>query len=474
MPRRKSPSLYGSRNSSYASLGLRPPSGKASPNGPGSRSPSASPRPEHRRKSSISSLIAGALMPREKSPGPREEIIQVRETDSSESKSRKKEKLEPPPVASKPGWLKRTASAGKIMITGGSSKESSPVGSPLAVQPPSLPPRKIATSLSYQTRNKSQTPGSISATPTLPKRHYSPSASISIPTGNPAIHLDHRASLVVDLSDPLLENGEKNNLKTAVSFEDSLLPPPSRASVHLPLPSDTLRGHSLDAPRALSQVGSNGLTTVSPVGLATGLRTGLGVVNRRIGAWSQETSAASSTRSYLQAGGGAIGSAVTSGWSAFRNSKSSAPPSNISSSIGSIGGRSASNMSLATNSGAAALDMNGMDGPKIEPSLFKRHAPIAGVKGEVFGRDLNDAVAFWPVEGSSLQAGSSSTGRKRREVSLPAVALRCVDHRKPKRGRIPSFDYCRVTLLISNQYASGPRKRRVFSVYQGGAAILLS
>lgn len=347
------------------------------------------------------------------------------------NKTRKKDKAGPPAVASKPGWLKRTASAGKIMITGGSSKESSPLASPLTTQPPTLPPRKAASSSSKQDKNKGSDNKSTSATPKLPKRR-SPAASISIPAGKPSIHLDHRASLAVDTRDLHVQHGGNYGLKAAASFEDSLLPPPSRSSVHLPLPSDSSRGHhSLDAPRVLSQVGANGLTTVNPAGLASGLRSGLGVVNRRIGAWSQETGAANNTKGYLQAGGGAIGSAVSSGWSAFRSAKSSAPPSSMSSGIGSMGGRSASNMSLATNSGTIALDMNGMDGPRIDPSLFKRQAPVAGVKGEVFGRELKDAASSWPVVDHDLQPESSTSGRKRRLASLPAVAVRCVDHREP-------------------------------------------
>lgn len=88
-------------------------------------------------------------------------------------------------------------------------------------------------------------------------------------------------------------------------------------------------------------------------------------------------------------------------------------------------------MSLATNSGTIALDMNGMDGPRIDPSLFKRQAPVAGVKGEVFGRELKDAASSWPVVDHDLQPESSTSGRKRRLASLPAVAVRCVDHREP-------------------------------------------
>lgn len=428
MARRNSPSLHPSRNSSYGSLGLRPGSGRASPSGLHSRSPSSSPRPEHRRKSSISSLIAGALIPREKSPAPKEEVTEPEAKGTGTS--RKKEKTIPPPVASKPGWLKRTASAGKIMITGGSPKESSPAGSPLAAQAPSLPPRKAANSLLNTNMKTDREQVTTTGAPVLPKRH-SPSASISIPSGKPSNNLDHRASLAVDLGGAHSQAGGRVNLKTATSFEDSLLPPPSRSSVHLPTPSDPLRGHhSLDAPRTLSQIGANGLTTVNPTGLASGLRTGFGAVNRRIGAWSQETGAASNTKGYLQAGGGVIGSAVSSGWSAFRNSKSSAPPSSMSSGIGSSTGRSGSNMSLATNGGKGALNLNGMDGPTIEASLFKRQAPVPGVKGEVFGRDLREAALKWPIEDSSLQAVSSTTGRKRRIASLPAVALRCVDHRK--------------------------------------------
>jgi len=200
----------------------------------------------------------------------------------------------------------------------------------------------------------------------------------------------------------------------------------------LPSGSDTSRGHhSLDGTRTLAQVGANGLTTVNANGLTAGLRTGLGAVNRRLGAWSQETGGAANTKSYIQASSGAIGSAVSSGWSAFRSggSKSSIPPSSVSSGIGSTSGRSVSSMYLSPSNGSVTVDLNAVDGPHIDTALIRRPALALDVKGEVFGRELSKACELWPVVDSDLDlAIATPMGRKGRTNSLPAVLVRCVDY----------------------------------------------
>jgi len=200
----------------------------------------------------------------------------------------------------------------------------------------------------------------------------------------------------------------------------------------LPSGSDISRGHhSLDGPRTLAQVGANGLTTVNATGLTAGLRTGLGAVNRRLGAWSQETGGAANTKSYIQAGSGAIGSAVSSGWSAFRSggSKSSIPPSSISSGIGSPSGRSVSSMYLSPSNGSVTVDLNAVDGPHIDTALIRRPAIALDVKGEVFGRELSRACELWPVVDTDVDHPKTSPmGRKGRKRSLPAVLVRCVDY----------------------------------------------
>jgi hypothetical protein len=422
--RSRSPSPSNSPSPSFRSLNVPPSEGRASPNLPKSRSPSSSPQLNHSRKSSLSQAIAGAFVSREKSPGPN------KDRDRLNKKVSDKQPHLPPPVASKPSWLKRTASAGKVMITGVSgSRDPSPTASPLGPGPPPLPSRERISSISKSERSKK---AESMIAPSLPRRH-SPSASISI--ASTAQRNGPRDLL------PLAKGGNEDKpkkvvsragkLTTAASFEEKMLPPPARASVILPsVNTESVRGHhSLDVPRTLASIGTNGPTVVKPV--AAGLRSGLGVVNRRIGAWSQETGAGSNAKTYLQAGGGAIGSVVSSGWSAFRgNGKNYTPPASTSSGLSSANSKNASNAYFPSASGSGALGINGMDGPNILPELIKRTSTNLAIKGLVFGRDLAEVAQDWPISDNQEFPIDATKTRKPRERSLPSVAVRCVDHCK--------------------------------------------
>lgn len=440
--------------SSYASLGVRSMGGRVSPGGMDSRS--SSPRPgQHLRKGSITKALTGAFSPRERSQSQNHSLPPV----TTEPVKDKSTSLAPP-IANKPSWLKRTASAGKVIITGSSSRDVSPIHSPVEGLPP-LPPRQHSSSSSIP-KDRGKKSKSLAVPPPLPQRPSS-AASASIPVES----IDKKNH---DTSRKVVK---EKRLNQAASFEDTMLPPPPTRSSMLELDGNGVRNHhSMDVARSSAQFSGSRSSTSQNDRLATGFKSGIGAVHRRIGAWSQETGTGQNAIGYLQAGGGAIGSAVSSGWSAFRSNRNSTIPTSSSSGLSAnLDRKTASAYFPATSSTSNnALEMNGMDGPSLDAQIIKRAAPIAGVKGEVFGRELAEAAEQWPIADLGADTEESDGRRRKRSKSLPAVAIRCVDHCEPLSSHCET-KHCRSRVTPRIQCVCGCLKKRESFVFLAEVAI---
>lgn len=305
-------------------------------------------RPTHIRKTSFSRVLDSFAVGSALRSG----------TSSPGSSSKAPPSGQPPPVAAKPSWLKRTASSSKNLATkslGFATKERSPSTRTVELDtdrpgPPSLPPRP----------------------------HRQPAVS--------------QSGADVDVPGPrsgLTSTAER-------SGRDSLLPlpPPPRREFDS-------RGRSMDVPRSTS----------SPLAASESgnrLKTGLTVVNKRFGSWAADNQA---VRQNLGQAPSMIGSAVSSGWSAIRASRSS------------------TSASLAAGGLSDVMSPGFSDLGQIPPEIVKRPRR-AGVVSTVFGQDPSQAASLWPVVDAELSDSSSEVFiRSKRRRCLPAAATRCVDFR---------------------------------------------
>lgn len=310
-------------------------------------------RPTHIRKSSFSRVldsfaVGSALRSGNSTPGVT--------TKSS---------VQPPSVAAKPSWLKRTASSSKNLATkslGFATKERSPSMRTVELQadqpgPPSLPPR--------QTR---------------------PGGSGQAGATAPTISLDAQDDL------PLSRSRSKSPAPAVESDSLLPLPPPPRREFGS-------RGRSMEVPRSAS-------SSLGPSDSGNRLRTGLNVVNKRLGSWANDNQA---VRQNLGQAPSMIGSAMSSGWSALRASRSSTSPS------------------IAAGITGDTISPGFADGSQIPPGIIKRPR-LPGSSSAVFGQDPTQAALLWPVvDAESVSSFDNNSRRSKRRKCLPAVATRCVD-----------------------------------------------
>jgi hypothetical protein len=425
----------------------------------------------HGRKSSISRSIAGAFgfgagvetLKRGKSPGPggRKSMDWSAEPPanrmpSSTSTLTIKTLAEkppdkgqvPPPIAAKPGWLRRTASGNKMLaglglgslasssgsmasnyslstagtyrdLTGVAEGEDEPV-EPRVMGPPSLPPRKekprdtpvLPPRKSGHAPNGSTSRLSIASAldfrrPKSPGRM--PSATLQVPEPTPQVREPPTFSMSLDES-TLLESAGN------VADGNGLLPPPPQRAAH-----------SMDVPRKLPnrhQAGSSALGSIS--GLPTQrLRTPRGNVGAESPRPESIAFPSSNSSSFLQAAPGVLGSAVSTGWAALRSTRSSLSFPHSSSGTFPRSGSTADSSWIRVDGDAPSRTGLGYEGPTLAPEAVKR--PAGQEDGLVFGKDLEQAARSCPI----VTTETDTVGkRKQRYQCLPAVAIRCVDHRE--------------------------------------------
>jgi hypothetical protein len=452
----------------------------------------------------------------------------------------------PPPIAAKPGWLRRTASGNKMLaglglgsfssssaLTYGSGSHSSspPAASSRNLQgvaegddeppvqkskhgemgPPSLPTRKKPNSTSKEQK-----------VPTLPPRKPASSAKSGIkepvaPSGNPPLQrTSSRLSIAsaLDFRRPKSPGKMPSSTPASTSASDSahptpslVLPDQSQASpgllpqfsksfdedtllsgsrvAHdvalddagtsslskshdnglLPPPMPQRTAQSMDVPRRVA-LGSGHASSAGSISGLNSLqgssRTGRGGASRKGTSGSSHAAdhqhpsgllprtlegiafpTSNSSSSFLQAAPGAIGSAVSTGWAALRSTRSSLsfPHSSSNMSFPRSGSTHTSDSSWIRVDGnghdaglppqASSRTGLGYEGPKLAPeSILRRPRPGQEDAKLAFGKDLEEAARACPVAEPPDVENPTDRRRKSRKRCLPAVAVRCVDHRK--------------------------------------------
>lgn len=422
----------------------------------------------HGRKPSISRSIAGALIPgwnnakddgkvkRGKSPAPGgRKSMDWGTTEASGSRGMtpsvstatitphtQNQTVVPPPVAAKPGWLRRTASGNKMLAglglgsSAGSSyslaaasnrdlaevaeahdetPQTSRMGPPSLPErkqktkdnrAPALPPRKghasqastsrlsIASALDFR---RPKSPGRMPSTG---------STSSSVP--EPRVHLPAGP-------DPAFSKSyDETTLVSEPTTVHGLLPPPPQRAAQ-----------SMDVPRKVSPAGRH-----QPGSSALGSLSSVNALQGRPGRSKPPETIAfptSGSSSFLQAAPGAIGSAVSTGWAALRSTRSSMSFPHSSSGTFPRSGSTADSSWIRVDANGHEVSRMGLgyEGPKLLPEAVRR--PPGREGGLTFGRKLEEAADACPVV--DLETGTDGR-RKRRKRCLPAVAIRCVDHRE--------------------------------------------
>lgn len=460
-----------SRRSSF-SFSLSMGSGREKTPSPAPEIPDSSEGRNHGRKASISRSIAGALIPgwntakddgkvkRGKSPAPggRKSMdwgtgdasgnrgMTPSASSATITPETRNSTTVPPPVAAKPGWLRRTASGNKMLaglglgssagssysLAASSNRDLAEVAetqdeTPQTTRmgPPSLPERKQRTkenrAPALPPRKGHAIQGSTSRLsiasaldfrrPKSPGRMPSTgSTSSSVP--EPRFHLpvspDPAFSKSYDATTAVPETASSQGL---------LPPPPQRVA------------QSMDIPRKVSpgtrhQPGSSTLGSLSTVNALQGRG------NQRSKPPDGIAFPTSGSSSFLQAAPGAIGSAVSTGWAAIRSTRSSMSFPHSSSSTFPRSGSTADSSWIRVDANGNDVPSRtglGYEGPKLSPEAVKR--PPGREGGLTFGKQLEIAAELCPVADTHLETGTDGR-RKRRKRCLPAVAIRCVDHRE--------------------------------------------
>ncbi len=138
-----------------------------------------------------------------------------------------------------------------------------------------------------------------------------------------------------------------------------------------------------------------------------------------------------------------LGSAVSTGWSAFNKARSKGGQaiSNLreqrggdnhsqsnSSGSGSGGPAADGGVNGHTGSGGSGMGRPGGDGPYLANGTVKRRGNLPGA--QVFGRDVAESAVKWKCEILGRDADEWDEAKRERMNHLPAVAARCVDYRE--------------------------------------------